>query len=429
VDASGSAVATLGVGFSTIDAPAGLGVSFNAGALSFTKNGFSKVSGVTGNVAAVGLLVDSAIQLGTDTGNMRALIDSAASLGSVNAATVAATLSALDPGVYADLGNIGLDRLRDVQSGLSNHLDALALDEVGESTFSLAVKPGQSAAAAALEQSRVWTTGYGGWGKRSSDSAVGTAGYSSSNYGDISGVETKVGSLTLGITGALGTSSATFQNGKGSLTSDSWHTGIYSSVPAGPLVLDASFAYGQSDSTLKRNVNVVGGGPTSGKSQGSEWTGQIGLAAPFRTDGGSLILTPSLHLLHSSVKQDALTESSLNGLEAVVNGNTTKSTAIRTGVQAAKLTSLAGKATRLTASLDWIHSFESDRHDVDIALAGAGTATSRFQGSKADKDAIRIGLGAEFTLSQRTRFRLNADEQMKSGVNSTYSSASFGVQF
>jgi outer membrane autotransporter protein len=305
----------------------------------------------------------------------------------------------------------------------------LALDTVGESTLSLGVKPGQSTAAAAIENSRAWTTAYGGWGKRNADSAIGSAGYSSNHFGDISGVETKVGGLTLGILGAVGTSTANFENGRGKLTSDSWHGGFYGNVPAGAFVLDASFAYGQSEGNLKRTVNVAGGGATTGKTQGTEWTGQVGVAVPFRTESGSLVVTPSLHLIHANVKQDGLTESSLNGLEAVVKGSTTKSTAVRTGVQAAKITKLASKTTRLTASLDWVHSFQSDTSDVDIALQGAGVATSRFQGSRSSKDAIRIGLGAEVALTERTRFRLNVDEQIRSGMQSTYGSASLGYQF
>jgi uncharacterized protein with beta-barrel porin domain len=425
---------TGGSGFSSIIAPAAYGVSFSAGTLSFTANGFSKVNGVTGNVSATGALVDQAFTNGVTTltpgaSSLGSLMDNAAFLASTNAATVAAALSALNPGVYAELGNIGLDRLRDVQAGLSNHIDMLALDTVGESSLSLAVKPGQSAAAAAIEQSRAWTTAYGGWGKRDSDSTVGSAGYSSNNFGNISGVETKVGALTLGITGAVGTSTANFESGRGKVTTDSWHTGVYGNVAAGVLVLDASIVYGQSDSLLRRSVDLAGGGSTSGRSQGSEWTGQFGLAVPLRTSEGSLVFTPSVHLLHSNVKQDALTETSLNGLEASVRGNTTKSTAIRTGVQAAKITKLAGMGTRLTASLDWVHGFNADRNDVEIALVGAGSTTSRFQGSKTGQDAIRFGLGAEVALTERTRFRLNVDEQMRSGVRSTYGSASFGLQF
>ncbi len=443
---SGSAatVAKLvgGTGFSTLIAPAGFGFSLVDGLLvlpnSGLTSGFSRI-GASGNLAAVGSLVDRAFSAGINSstigaGSLGALMDNTSALASANKATVASTLAALNPAVYAELGNIGIDRLHDVQAGLSNHLDMLALDAVGEPGLSLGVRvappqPQSAPAASAVERARAWTTAYGGWGKRNSDSGFGAAGYSSSNYGDVSGVESKIGDFTIGLTGAVGHSSATFQDGKGSVTADSWHTGVYGSFPAGRLVLDASFVYGQADSTLKRSVDVAGGGATSGKSQGSEWTGQAGFAVPFRTDGDSLMITPSVHVIHASVEQDAITESSLNGLEAAVKGASTTATALRTGVQAAKLTTLGTIATRLTASLDWVHSFDSGRNDVDIALTGAGAETSRFQSSKAGKDAIRFGLGAEFALTDRIRFRLNVDDQVKSGVNSVYSSASIGLQF
>ena len=436
--ATGVEKSVAGAGFSTLLAPAGSGFSLVNGALTFSNGGFSRI-GASGNLAAVGSLVDRAFSAGINSstigaGSLGALMDNTSALASANKATVASTLAALNPAVYAELGNIGIDRLHDVQAGLSNHLDMLALDAVGEPGLSLGVRvappqPQSAPAASAVERARAWTTAYGGWGKRNSDSGFGAAGYSSSNYGDVSGVESKIGDFTIGLTGAVGHSSATFQDGKGSVTADSWHTGVYGSFPAGRLVLDASFVYGQADSTLKRSVDVAGGGATSGKSQGSEWTGQAGFAVPFRTDGDSLMITPSVHVIHASVEQDAITESSLNGLEAAVKGASTTATALRTGVQAAKLTTLGTIATRLTASLDWVHSFDSGRNDVDIALTGAGAETSRFQSSKAGKDAIRFGLGAEFALTDRIRFRLNVDDQVKSGVNSVYSSASIGLQF
>jgi uncharacterized protein with beta-barrel porin domain len=392
-------------------------------ALDITRNSFASFS--TGNVAATGKILDGALKSNVPAvSNLIDILDTRSS-----AAAVESVLAALDPGVYAELGNVGVDRLRDIQSGLANHIDMLALDTVSESSLSLGVKPGQSAVSSALEQSRAWTTAYGGWGRRSSDSFVGSPGYSSNNFGDISGVETKLGALTLGLLGAVGSSTANFENGRGKVTSDTWHTGLYGNFNLGQLVLDTSFAYGQSDSTLRRSVNVPGGGSTSGKSLGSEWTGQFGFAVPLRSETGSVILTPSLHVLHSSVKQDGLTESALNGLNAIVDGNSTSSTAVRTGVQAAKITKLADKPTRLTASLDWIHSFDSDRTDVGIALSGAGSTVSRFQGSRTGQDAIRAGIGAEMALTERTRLRLNVDRQQRSGVSSTYGSASFSLFF
>ena len=393
--------------------------------LNVTRNPFASFA--SGNAAATGQMLDRDASLTSSNAAVSNLID----LLDIHptAAGIASTLAALDPGVYADLSNIGLDRLRDIQSGLANHMDMLALDNVGDSSLSLAVKPGQSTASAALEQARAWTTAYGGWGRRSSDLNSGSPGYNSNHFGDISGVETKLGSLTLGLFGAAGIANANFGNGRGKVDSDSWHTGIYGNFAAGPLVWDASLAYGQSQNKLRRSVDVPGGGPTTGRSEATEWTGQIGLAVPFRSESGSLMLTPSLHLLHANIRQAGLQESSLNGLEAVVRQNNTGSTSFRTGLQAAKITKLADKQTRLTASLDWIQSLDSDTAHADIALAGPGAAPSRFQGSKSGNSAVRAGLGAEVATTERTRLRVNVDQQRRSGVHSTFGSVSFSLQF
>lgn len=393
--------------------------------LNVTRNPFASFA-ASRNAAATGRILDRDASLTSSNAAISNLID----LLDIQptAAGIASTLTALDPGVYADLGNIGLDRLRDIQSGLANHIDMLALDSVGESSLSLAVKPGQSAASAALERARVWTTAYGGWGRRSSDLDGGSPGYNANHFGDLSGVETRVGSLTLGLFGAAGVANANFGNGRGKVDSDSWHTGIYGNFAAGPLVWDASLAYGQSQNKLRRSVDVPGGGPTTGRSEATEWTGQVGLAVPLRSESGSLMLTPSLRVLHAHVGQAGLQESPLNGLEAVVRRNNTASTSLRTGLQAAKVTKVARKQTRLTASLDWIQSLDSDTAHADITLAGSGAAPSRFQGSRTGSSGVRAGLGAEVATTERTRLRLNVDQQRRSGVNSTFGSISFSLQ-
>jgi uncharacterized protein with beta-barrel porin domain len=398
--------------------------------LNVSRKAFAEFGG-SKNVAATGALLDGA--LASPNGAVSNLIDLLDVAGSD--AAITATLSALNPGIYAELGNLGVDRLRNLQAGLSNHLDMLALDTVNQSSLSLGVKSVESGAApatgvaAAVEQSRVWTTAYGGWSKRDASVTVGAAGYSLNNYGDVSGVETQFGTITLGITGAVSSATADFGGAGGRVTTDSWHTGLYGSVPAGVLVFNASFAYGQADSTITRNVNVAGGGVSSSRAEGSEWTGQLGVALPLRSKDGSTVLTPSIHLLHANARQDAFSESSLGGLEARVSGSTTKSTAIRTGVQAAKITKLAKKPTRLTASLDWVHSLDSSLTDVDIALAGAGTTNARFSGSKSSHDTIRAGVGCEVAFTERVRFRVNVDERFQGGVNSTFGSVSVGLQF
>jgi fibronectin-binding autotransporter adhesin len=393
--------------------------------------------GSTQNVAALGRLLDNSLTV--TTGGVSSLIDlldttaidtNGSLLGTsttrtlstaLSYASINAKLQGINPAGYAELANIGFDRLLDVQLGLVNHLRTLALPGLQSE------KDGDLYA---------WTSAYGGWTKRDSESSYGSAGYSSSNAGNLTGVEKRFGKLTLGLTGAVGSTSATLGLGMGSVTTDTWHVGLYGSSPVEAsgraVVLDAAFVYGSGDTTFKRDVSVTGvsgGGSTSAKATNSEWLLQFGAAVPFRTSDESLTVTPSIHLVLAGFNQNALSEGSLNGLGALMSKKSDTSTAVRSGVQIAKLLKLANKETRLTASLDWVHSFDSDRRDVDIALTGSTGGSTKFQSSKAGGDAARLGLGGEMALTPRTRLRLNLDEQVQSNQSSTNGSVSIGVQF
>jgi len=412
--------------------------SITAGSLYLTiqRTPFATI-GSTQNVAALGSLLDNSLTV--TTGGISSLIDildataltsAGLSLGTssgtldraVSYASINAQLQGINPAGYAELANIGFDRLLDVQLGLVNHLRTLALPALQSE------KDGDMYA---------WTSAYGGWTKRDSESSNGSAGYSSNNAGNLTGVEKRFGKLTLGLTGAVGSTSSTLGLGMGSVTTDTWHVGLYGSSPVEAsgrsVVLDAAFVYGNGDTTFKRdNVSVTGvsgGGSTSAKATNSEWMLQFGAALPFRTSDESLTVTPSVHLVLAGLNQNALSEGSLNGLGALVSKNNATSTAVRSGVQVAKLLKLANKETRLTASLDWVHSFDSDRRDVDIALTGSTGGSTKFQSSKAGADAARLGLGAEMALTPRTRLRVNLDEQVQSSQSSTNGSVSIGVQF
>ena len=403
--------------------------------LTIQRTAFATI-GSTQNAAAVGRLLDKSLTL--NSGGISTLIDkldttaldsSGISLGtstgilstSLSYAAINSTLQALNPAGYAELANLGFGRLLDIQLGLVNHLRALAYPSFG------AENDGEMYA---------WTTGYGGWSTRNGESSYGSAGYTSRNSGDISGVEKRFGQLTLGLTGAVGSTSATLGSGMGSVTTDTWHGGLYGSMPVEArgfkVFLDAAFAFGSGETMFRRDVNVpgvAGGGSTSAKGSNSEWLLQFGAAVPLRTADESLTVTPSLHLVLAGFNQSALSEGSLNGLGALMSKQTATSTAVRTGVQAAKLMKIARRDTRLTASVDWIHSFDSDRRDVDIALTGSTGGATKFQSSRAGGDAVRLGVGGEIAFTQGIRLRINLDEQLQSSQSSTNGSVSFGVQF
>jgi len=117
--------------------------SITAGSLYLTiqRTPFATI-GSTQNLAALGRLLDKSLTV--TTGGVSSLIDlldttaltsAGVSLGTssgtldraVSYASINATLQGINPAGYAELANIGFDRLLDVQLGLVNHLRTLAL--------------------------------------------------------------------------------------------------------------------------------------------------------------------------------------------------------------------------------------------------------------------------------------------------------------
>jgi uncharacterized protein with beta-barrel porin domain len=384
--------------------------------VSITRRTFASVGGA-GNIGKIGGLLDAAVlKLGADiaAGNDNQVLATALgrleTLSSLSA--VSGALAIANPAAYAELGNLSIGRVAGVQGALADRLSSLALGPVsGPENYG----NGMTA----------WTSAYGSWQTRDAESSIGVAGYSGNTAGNVSGVEKRFGTVTLGISGALGSTSATFANSMGSVSTDSWHGGLYGQLPMEVVVLDAGFSYGQADSTVKRDIYL---GSTRSKIQSTEWVAQFGLSLPLRTDMESVTIVPTLHVMYTGYNQSAANEDALSGLEAKVGSASTNALLTKTGIQALKTMRVFGKPARLGASIDWLHNFNADRREVDVAL-GASAASARFQSSKAGADAIRAGLSGELGLTDRVWLRLNIDHQVQANQDTTNTRVSVGVQF
>jgi fibronectin-binding autotransporter adhesin len=388
--------------------------------VTLTRRSYQSVSASAGNNLKVASVLDSILLAGsysTGISNLFTSLDSKTSVADLDV-----VLAALNPAPYAELASLGMNRVMDLQSAIQGHLDTLALGVLSD------YEPSEGEAAVM----NAWTSAYGGWANRDGNAQQGLPGYSSSNYGNISGVERRFGDLTLGITGAVGSTSATFKQTNGSLSADTWHAGLYASAPFEfddfGLILDAGLLYGQGDSTVKRSAAAAGLGTFTGKVTSTEWLGKVGFSFPSILPDDTFTVTPSMHLLLASYSQSALTEGSLTGLEAKVAAYSQMSAATRLGLQGAKLLRVGQLPARLTASLNWLHSFDSTGRQVDIGFSG-GNSTAKFTGSSSGMDAVRIGLGGEVAITDRTRFLLTIDHQLQKGQSATTGNASVGVQF
>ena len=393
-----------------------------------TRNNYAAVTHNSGNLRQTASILDSSMLNGgsaaiTAIGTLFTALDSRTTANEIDT-----ILAALNPAPYTELGNMGMSRMMDLQAAIQGHLDTLAIGVLSD----VEPSPGEA------RESSAWTSVYSGWANRDGSSSQGLAGYSSRNYGSISGVEHRFGDLTLGLTGAVGSTSATFKQTSSSLSADTWHAGLYASAPIDledfGVVFDAGLVYGEGDSTVRRSLSGagLGLGTFTGKVASTEWMAQIGASVPSVLPDDTYTVTPSLHLLYGSYRQGAIneiTEGTLAALGARVGAFSQSSAATRLGLQGAKLLRVAQMPARLTASANWLHSFDAAGRQVDISFATPGATAQKFGSSRAGMDAFRIGLGGEIAITDRTRFQLTIDHQLQKGQSNTSGNASIGVQF
>jgi len=397
-----------------------------------TRNSYAKVTTGSGNLRQTAAVLDSILSTSMLAGGTAAIVAIGTLFNSLDSKTTAneidTILAALNPAPYTELGNMGMNRMMDLQAAIQGHLDTLAIGVLSD----VEPSPGEA------RESSAWTSVYSGWANRDGSSSQGLAGYSSRNFGSISGVEHRFGDLTLGVTGAVGSTSATFKQTSSSLSTDTWHVGLYGSTPIDledfGIVFDAGLVYGEGDSTVKRSLSGagLGLGTFTGKVASTEWMAQIGASFPSVLPDDTYTVTPSLHLLYGSYRQGAIneiTDGTLAALGARVGAFSQSSVATRLGLQGAKLLRVGQMPARLTASANWLHSFDAAGRQVDISFSTPGATAQKFGSSRTGTDAFRIGLGGEIAITDRTRFQLTIDHQLQRGQSNTSGNASIGVQF
>ena len=323
-------------------------------------------------------------------------------------------LAAANPAGDAELASLGFQRLSDLHQGLADRIQFLR-------TGALPLTENGFAA---------WNTGYGSSQKRDGDRNVGTAGYSSSNYGDLMGVEKHIGQLVLGISAATGRTTANFDVTTGKVTTDSLHAGLYAAMPLGPVFLDTGFMVGTTDTTVTRTISAAGLTSRSGKMSisGMEWLWQTGAAMAVYNKNG-LTLTPSARLIVQGYEQDGGTESDMAGLEVKTSKQSATSILHQTGLELSKKIKIASTPALLALNLDWIHNYDPNGRPIDISLSGNSAATFSARGANTGADAVRVSGAFDLAISDRTSLRLSVDHQIQSKLTTTRGTISVGISF
>ena len=427
---SGTAAVTVAVRLSAVSGTVGEGVDYvigtsalysgtlsSSGTIAVKRNTATEVVGATGNLAQVASAVDRRLKT-LSAAPVFAVTDldtigTGATLPEAKL-NLAQQLAALNPGAYAELAALSTQRTLNLHQGLVGHFSSIRanLTDAPEGAFN------------------AWTTGYGASHKQDGNRSIGTAGFTASSWGDMFGVEQRIGSLLLGVTGAAGHSSATFANNPGRATTDSWHGGLYGSLDLDGLVIESGALFGATDTTARRTISATGLTTREGRVtlNGSEWVANLGIAKPIAASA-ALTLTPSIRVIAQGQSQSAASENDLSGLEVSLAKQKTTTLQHQAGLELRRKLNVGGLPAAASLQLDWIHNYNAKGRDLNMALAGDSSASFGYKGSDSGADAIHIGGAFEAALSERTTLRLGCEYQSQTSLSTVRGSVSIGYQF
>ena len=378
-------------------------------------------AGATGNLKEVGHGVD--LLTGTSPSDFKALLLKI--YGLQNLAEVRGVLTELNPAAYAELFRLSLLRLEDVQKPVSSRLTI-----VGAASLSQEAREAREVLAAAAGGSSewsAWTNAFGSWSAVEADPSQGVGRYSRNEAGDVTGIERRLGRLTLGFIGAKGGGSAQLNTPVASVSSDTWHLGGYVSLPLnGRIFADASAFYGEAVNTIRRTQRLPGGMVSSRSSViENEWMLETGLGMQLapQTSDWSLLLT--VRGAYMGARQGGAKETGAGAFDVQTDSQTNGTLLIKSGIEGAKEWRMAGLPFRMGGNLEWLHDFYVDSRRVGVRWEGASSAPWTVTGARGQADAIKAGISVDVGLSKASTMRVYGEyEFWRSGPTTR-----FGVSY
>jgi len=343
--------------------------------------------------------------------------------GLATQAQVQAVLERTNPSAYAEGYGLSVSRLQDVQKTLSDRFTSLAgRSALAEGNGGSAFDEGGAWTA--------WTNFYGGSAARSAGASQ-NGGFSSSTYGSITGVERPFGPLILGLFGAAGTASEQLNLLESRITSDSWHMGLYSSLPVGQRVfLNGAAIYGQSDNVFKRSLSGLSLGAVGrGKMEGEETLFQLGMnvqVAPPEVNWSAVL---GAEISYGLVHSGSARESGMGVLGADVSAASESTVFSRLGIELAKELRVKGLPLRFAGNASWVHDYEADPKMLSARMQIPGASSWKIESERRTADALRTGLSLELGVGDRKTLKIYGDQQFQSGGHVLRGGVTFTIGF
>jgi len=379
------------------------------------------VLGGGGVASRVGAILDA--NLATTDANLSAMLNGLDALQSVP--QVQAVLGRVNPRAYSEVYSLAVSRLQDVQKTLSDRLISLGAASVRSSSS------GSPALAQEGEmQWSAWSNVYGSSGVRKAESPS-IGGSTWNTFGNVTAVERNFGSLTFGFFGAVGTASNQINSPESTISSESWHTGLYSSLPLSDRIFfDSSLLYGQADNIVKRQLPYLASAAGArGEVHTEEWLLQLGFGAqlaPKETDWSAVL---SAGFSGGAVRMGEVRETGVGGLGVEAAGFRNWMAMGRVGFEVAKDWQLHGIPLRTAASISWTYDFDADPRSLGVHLQGVSGNEWTITSEERSANAFHAGVSLEVGLSERRTLKVYVEEELLRSSSVFHGGVNFLIGF
>jgi len=372
-----------------------------------------RTTGAVGNRAEVAQGLDQSLATKDPLlWNVLDILDAAQTEGEV-----VRLLDQLNPKAFSEVYSLALSRLQDVQKTVSDRLTLLgtAMTTLGEAEV-LSLATGQGS------EWTGWTNAYGSWSAREAKPSLGEGGSTRSSTGNVTGLERRFGALTLGLLGALGTSSTQLNQPSSTVTSESWHLGLYLSTPVvGRVFADGGFFFGGGENVIKRTQTLPTtdsfGTPSvlslSGRTRimNQEWLVQLGGGAQLAPTGSKWSVVPTVRVAYAGVRQEGGRESGALSMGIVSDPKWNGTVLTRTGLDISKEGRVGRVPVRATGNAAWVHDFEADPRRLGVRWQGLDSVPWMISSERRSADVLRLGVSLELGLGERRTLRLYAEQE------------------
>ncbi|TCT01681.1 autotransporter domain-containing protein [Aquabacter spiritensis] len=344
-----------------------------------------------------------------------------------SAATIPGALNALSGEAYASVDTVIQQQSVYVREAVGSRLRAsVTAPEAGALGYAAQAGAPQTATLGGGLTPTLWAQGYGGWGNSFSNGNA--ASITNSLGGFLIGADVALAPhARAGLFGGFSQSQFDVTDRASSGSIDNYDLGAYAGAQFGAWALRGGVSYTWHDVSMTRAVAFAGfagateGGYTSGTTQ---VFGEVGYDVAI----GAIALEPFAGLAYVNVSGGSLFEGggSAAALSVDLEGMSTLYSTL--GIRAATALQLYGRTLTPSVTLGWQHAF-GDTTPVATMLFAGGTTPFQVSGVPIAEDALLLGAGLSFALSDVASLGVTYSGQLAATASQNAFTAQFALKF